>query len=333
MSKAPLLSVVIPVYNEEEVLPHMYARLTEVLEKLDESYEILLVNDGSRDRSLEIMVELRERDPRVTLVNLARNFGHQLAVTAGLDHARGQAVVIIDADLQDPPEVIPAMLERWREGYDVVYGQRVARAGESLFKKLTAAAFYRFLRRMTSVDIPVDTGDFRLLSRRVVDAMSRLGEHHRFLRGMIAWLGFRQVALQYERAPRFAGETKYPLRKMLRFAADATVSFSFLPLRAATALGFLVAAACLIYAGYAVWARLFAGVTVSGWTSLMVAVLFLGAVQLLSLGVIGEYLGRVYEEVKGRPLYVTDFVAQGTDGRAPAAPGAPPPGGKPPAAR
>ena len=316
MSEAPLLSVVIPVYNEQAVLPEMYRRLTEVLEGMEESYEILLVNDGSRDRSLEIMIRLRKRDPRVSLVNLARNFGHQLAVTAGLDHARGQAVVIIDADLQDPPEVIPQMVALWREGYDVVYGQRQARAGESLFKKVSAAAFYRFLRRMTSVDIPVDTGDFRLISRRVVDAMGRLGEHHRFLRGMIAWLGFRQVALKYERAPRFAGQTKYPLRKMLRFAADATVSFSFLPLRAATALGFVVAAACLVYAGYAVWARLFAGVTVSGWTSLMVAVLFLGAVQLLSLGIIGEYLGRVYEEVKGRPLYVTDFVAQGPDDRA-----------------
>lgn len=311
MNSSVTVSVVVPVYNEEAVLEHLYQRLSDVLGKVEGSYEILLVNDGSRDASLEIMRKLRTADSRVSLINLARNFGHQLAVTAGIDHARGEAVVIIDADLQDPPELIPEMLRLWREGSDVVYGQRTSRAGESVFKKTSATAFYRVLRWMTSVEIPVDTGDFRLISRRVAETMKRLPEHHRFLRGMISWIGFKQTPLRYERAPRFAGETKYPLRKMIRFALDATVSFSFLPLRMATLLGFVVSGLSFLYAAYAIWARLWAGITVSGWTSLMVAVLFLGGVQLSCLGIIGEYLGRVYEEVKARPLYVADSIEQG----------------------
>lgn len=305
-SPRPTLSVVVPVFNEEEVLPALGERLGRALDATGESWEIVLVDDGSSDASRRLMEKLHEADPRIGYVALARNFGHQLAASAGMAHARGEAVVLIDADLQDPPEVIPEMLSLWREGYDVVYGQRASRAGETAFKRATAALFYRGLRALTAVEIPVDTGDFRLMSRRVVDAMNALPEHHRFIRGLVAWVGFRQKALLYERAPRAAGETKYPFRKMLRFAADATVSFSFMPLRLATALGLVVSFSSFAYALYAVWARLFTGSTVSGWTSLMVAVLFIGGVQLLCIGAIGEYLGRVYEEVKGRPLYVVE---------------------------
>ncbi len=307
-AERPELSVVVPAYNEEEVLRPLYERLRSVLDGAGVSWEIVLVDDGSTDRTRQILEELHREDPRVRAVFLSRNFGHQLALTAGLDHARGRAVVAIDADLQDPPEVIPEMLARWREGLDVVYGQRVERRGESLFKRVTAAAFYRLLRRLTPVPIPVDTGDFRLMDRRVVDELRRLREHHRFVRGMVAWLGFRQGAVRYERAPRLAGETKYPLRKMLRFALDAAISFSFLPLRIATLLGLLTAALCLGYAAFAVVAKLTGAAELPGWASLMVAILFLGAVQLVSLGIVGEYVGRIYEEVKGRPLYVVDRV-------------------------
>jgi dolichol-phosphate mannosyltransferase len=317
MSEAPELTVVVPVFDEEDVLPALYERLSAALDATGAGWEILLVNDGSRDASLVIMKRLRARDPRVGFVNLARNFGHQLAVSAGMAHARGRAVVLIDADLQDPPELIGEMLRLWREGYDVVYGQRRERRGESLFKRASASLFYRALGALTAVDIPVDTGDFRLMSRRVVDAMNALPEHHRFIRGLVAWVGFRQIALPYDRAPRQAGETKYPLRKMLRFAADATVAFSFTPLRVATALGFVISLSCFVYAAYAVYAKLVEGSVVSGWTSLMVAVLFLGGVQLLCLGAIGEYLGRVYEEVKGRPLYLVERVEQGDPGDRP----------------
>lgn len=307
----PELSIVIPVYNEEESLPALAERLSAVFGGAALDYELVLVNDGSRDRSWSIMCALRERDPRITLVDLARNFGHQVAITAGMDCARGSAVAVMDADLQDPPEVVLAMLARIREGYDVAYGQRTVRQGETVFKRASAALFYRMLQRLTSVDIPLDTGDFRVLSRRAVEVLGAMREKHRFVRGMVAWLGFRQIAVPYDRAARHAGVTKYPLRKMLRFALDATISFSLVPLRLATWTGFLTALGCLGYAGYAVWAKLVGGVELPGWASLMVAVLFLGAVQLVCLGIIGEYLGRIYEEVKGRPLYVIAERRQG----------------------
>jgi len=269
-------------------------------------YEVLFVDDGSRDGSWERMEALAAADPRVVLVRLSRNFGHQIAITAGVDAARGEAVALIDADLQDPPEVLIDMIARWREGYDVVYGRRTRRRGETWFKRTSAAGFYRVIRRLTSVDIPADTGDFRLMSRRVVDVLKQFKERNRFVRGMVAWIGWRQTAVEYERAERQAGETKYPLRKMLRFAADAIVSFSFAPLRLATGLGLIVSALSFAYAVYAVLARLLGWGVVHGWASLMVAVLFVGGVQLVSLGIIGEYVGRVYDEVKRRPLYVAE---------------------------
>lgn len=307
----PTVSVVVPVFNEEAVLDALHRRVVSALERSGESFELVLVDDGSRDGSWEKMRALAARDARVALVRLSRNFGHQIAVTAGVDAARGDAVVLMDADLQDPPEVVPEMIARWREGYDVVYGRRTRREGETWFKRVTAAAFYRTLRRLTSIDIPADSGDFRLMSRRVVEALKQLRERNRFVRGLVAWVGWRQVAVEYERAPRLAGETKYPLRKMVRFAGDAIVSFSYAPLRLATTLGLVVSAASFSYAVYAVLARLFDWNVVQGWASLMVAVLFIGGVQLVSLGIIGEYVGRVYDEVKGRPLYLAEVQRAG----------------------
>lgn len=308
---SPVLSVVVPAYNEEDSLETLHRRVTEVLDRTGEPFELVLVDDGSRDRTWERMRELQARDPRVVLVRLSRNFGHQIAVTAGIDAARGQAVVLMDADLQDPPEVVPEMLARWREGNDVVYGRRTRRLGETWFKRATAAAFYRLIGRLTSVDIPADTGDFRLMSRRVVEVMKQLRERNRFVRGMVAWVGYRQTAVEYERAERLAGETKYPLRKMVRFAMDAIVSFSFAPLRLATGLGLVVSAFSFAYAVYAVLARVFAWDVVHGWASLIVAVLFLGGVQLVCLGIIGEYVGRIYDEAKRRPLYIADVERAG----------------------
>ncbi len=311
MATAIDCSLVIPVFDEAEILPILHERLTAVMARAGVSYEILLVNDGSRDGSWEIMTELASRDAHVCAVNLSRNHGHQLAITAGIDHARGEAVVVMDADLQDPPEVVLEMLERFRQGYDVVYGQRVRRHGETVFKRATAAMFYRIVRALTSVDLPVDTGDFRLMSRRAVNALRQLRERNRFVRGMVAWVGFRQTAVLYERAPRAAGETKYPLWKMVRFANDAIFSFSFAPLRIASAVGLIVSATSFMFAAFAVYAHLFTTRSLPGWTSLMVGVVFLGGVQLVCLGIIGEYLGRVYDEVKGRPLYLVQEVRRG----------------------
>jgi dolichol-phosphate mannosyltransferase len=309
---APItLSVVIPVFNEEESLQALHQRLGSALERAGVSYEIVLVDDGSRDRSWERMCMLADLDPRYSLVRLSRNFGHQIAITAGVDQARGDAVVIMDADLQDPPEVVLEMLARWRDGADVVYGRRRHREGETWFKLATATAFYRLIRQLTTVNVPADTGDFRLMSRRAVEALRRLGERNRFVRGMVAWVGFRQEELLYDRAARHAGETKYPLRKMLRFAGDAIFSFSFVPLRLATLFGLLVSGVSFGYAIYSVLAKIFDWDVVHGWASLMVAVLFLGGVQLVSLGILGEYLGRVYDEVKARPLYLAQEVRRG----------------------
>ena len=304
MTNHPILSVVVPVFNEEESLDELYRRVTESLGGSGESFELVLVDDGSRDGSLSRMQALAARDPRVVLVRLSRNFGHQIAVSAGVDAARGQAIVLMDADLQDPPEVVPQMLALWRKGFDVVYGRRTRRSGESWFKKATAAAFYRLIRKMTSIDIPADVGDFRLMSRRVVDVLKQFQERNRFVRGMVAWIGFRQTAIDYQRQVRASGETKYPLRKMVRFAADAIFSFSHVPLRIATGLGLVVSTLSFAYGVFAILGRFFGWGFVHGWASLMVAVTFLGGVQLVSLGIIGEYLGRVYDEVKQRPLYV-----------------------------
>jgi dolichol-phosphate mannosyltransferase len=302
-----MLSVIVPLYNEEAVIVEMHSRLIQALEKFDFDFEILLVNDGSRDRTMTLARDLCAHDDRVKLVSFSRNFGHQIAVTAGLDKASGQAVAVIDADLQDPPEVIGEMFEKWRSGYQVVYGVRQTRKGEMLFKRATAALFYRLLRKMTPVDVPVDTGDFRLMDRRVVDELARMRERNRFVRGMVSWIGFRQCEVSYVREERFAGETKYPLAKMLKFALDGIFSFSDLPLKVSSLFGFICAATSLSFMAYGfVIKYVHPEGLVPGWTSLFVAILFVGGVQLICLGILGEYLGRIYEEVKGRPLYVID---------------------------
>ncbi|MCA9979233.1 MAG: glycosyltransferase family 2 protein [Anaerolineales bacterium] len=302
----PTLSVIAPVFNEEEVLPELYRRVSEVLDGADISWEMVLVDDGSRDRSAEVISQLHEQDPRVKGISFSRNFGFQEAVTAGLDHAHGRAVVLTDADLQDPPEIILEMLEKWREGYDVVYGVRQTRAGETWFKKFTAKMFYRLIHRITSVKIPLDTGDFRLMDRRVVEALIHMRERNRFLRGMVPWVGFKQVGVLYNRDPRFAGESKFgTLRPMLRFALNAITSFSYVPLQLATYLGFFIALIALFSIVVVIFLRLFTpSEALLGQATTLVAVLFLGGVQLISLGIIGEYLGRIYDEVKGRPLYL-----------------------------
>jgi dolichol-phosphate mannosyltransferase len=299
----PLYSIVAPIYNEVETLPHFYERVIKVMEGLEEPFELVLVNDGSHDGSYQIMRGLHEKDPRVRVIDFSRNFGHQIAISAGLDFARGQAVVIIDSDLQDPPEVIPSMIARWKAGAEVVYAQRSSRKGETRFKLLTASLFYRLIVRITSVPIPPDTGDFRLLDRRVVDTLITMREHHRFMRGLSAWVGFRQEAVSYSRHERFAGTTKYPLRKMIRFSLDAITSFSHLPLQLATTLGFVLAIISLLGIVIAVILRIFTGAIV-GQASTLILVLFLGGIQLIFLGIIGEYLGRIYDEVRARPLYI-----------------------------
>jgi polyisoprenyl-phosphate glycosyltransferase len=315
-SDSILYSIVIPVYNEVEVLPSLYTRLTRVMEGLVEPYEIIFVNDGSNDGSLPLLRDLRARDERVKLLGLSRNFGHQLAITAGLDHSSGQAVVVLDADLQDPPEVIPQLIDQWRKGYDVVFAVREKRRGEGLFKRATAALFSRLLRRLTSTEIPVDAGDFRLMSRKAVDALKSVRERSRFVRGLSGWIGFQQTSVPYVRDVRYAGTTKYPLKKMVRFGFNGLLSFSSVPLQLASYLGFVVSSVSFIYIAYAVWLKLFTNDTILGWTSVMVAVLFLGGVQLLCLGIVGAYIGRIYEEVRQRPLYIVDEV-DGLDRRTP----------------
>jgi glycosyltransferase involved in cell wall biosynthesis len=299
----PVYSIVAPVYNEEETLPHFYERVVAVMEQLGEPFELVLVNDGSTDNSYHLMRTLHARDPRVRVIDFSRNFGHQIAISAGLDRARGRAVIIIDSDLQDPPEVIPELIARWKAGAEVVYAQRARRRGETWFKLLTASLFYRLIRFITSVEIPRDTGDFRLLDRRVVDALVAMREHHRFMRGLSAWVGFRQEAVPYERHERFAGTTKYPLRKMIRFSLDAITSFSHVPLQLATSLGFLLAGISLLSIVAAIIVRLVTGAIV-GQATTLILVLFLGGIQLIFLGIIGEYLARIYDEVRARPLYI-----------------------------
>ncbi|RME66011.1 MAG: glycosyltransferase [Caldilineae bacterium] len=306
MQERPTLSIVVPIYNEEAVIPELYRRITQVMDDLGVTWELVCVNDGSRDRSREMLIDLHRADPRVKLVDFSRNFGQMLAITAGLDYARGDAVVIIDADLQDPPELIGEMLEKWREGYQVVYAVRKERAGESAFKLWTASLFYRLLQRITDVDIPLDTGEFRLMDRRVVLALRQIREHHRFNRGLSSWVGFKQIGVEYQRAERFAGETKYPLHRMLRLTIDAITSFSYLPLRLGTYFGFFLAFLSLVGILLTIALRLSGNNAFYGQASTLVAVLFLGGIQLIFLGILGEYLGRIYDEVKNRPLYIVD---------------------------
>ncbi len=299
----PVYSVVAPVYNEQETLPHFHARVTEVMEGLGEPFELVLVNDGSRDDSYQVMRELVDKDPRVRVINFSRNFGHQMAVSAGLDHARGEAVVIIDSDLQDPPEVILEMAAKWRDGAEVVYAQRRKRPGETRFKLFTASVFYRLISRITTMDLPRDTGDFRLLDRKVVDTLITMREHNRFMRGLSVWVGFRQEAVLYDRKERFAGTTSYPLLKMIRLSVDAITGFSYAPLQLATTIGFILAAISLVGVAIAVPVRIFGG-GIQGQGTTLIVVLLLGGIQLIFLGIIGEYLGRIYDEVRDRPLYI-----------------------------
>jgi len=301
------LSVVVPLYNEEESIDAMYERLTAALKKYVDCYEIVMVNDGSSDQTLPKALEICKRDRQVKLINLSRNFGHQIAITAGMDRTCGKCVVVIDADLQDPPEVIAEMLARWRDGYQVVYGVRTERKGETWFKQVSAKLVYRLLRRMTSVSIPLDTGDFRLIDRRVLNELQGMREQARFVRGMVSWVGFKQGEVQFVREPRFAGESKYPFRKMLKFAVDGALSFSQLPLKMASAFGFLSAIVSFLFMIWGVLEKsLYPETVVPGWASTFSAILFIGGVQLICLGILGEYVGRIYEEVKRRPLYVVE---------------------------
>ena len=304
MEASPTISIIAPVYNEAETLPALYSRIKEVLDRTGDTWELVLIDDGSTDNSAEIMREYARSDNRVRPVIFARNFGHQLAVTAGLDYSRGQAVIIIDADLQDPPEVILDMVEKWRQGNEVVYGVRTDREGETWFKLMTAKIFYRLIYRITDVDIPLDTGDFRLMDRKVVDVIKQMRERHRFLRGMSSWVGFRQTGVEYRRAARFAGATKYPFRKMLKFASDAITGFSYLPLQFATYMGFISAGLSILAIPVVIYLRASGSQAFIGQATTLLAVLFLGGVQLISLGILGEYLGRLYDQSKERPLYI-----------------------------
>jgi glycosyltransferase involved in cell wall biosynthesis len=321
--RAATLSIVIPLYNEAGNVEELLRRVDAVVRDLPEpplDYEVICVDDGSRDATREKLVAAARIDPHLRVLSLSRNFGHQIAATAGLDAARGDAVVLMDGDLQDPPELIAQFLERYRAGYDVVYATRRRRSGESRFKILTAAAFYRVVRRLTNVSIPVDTGDFRLMSRRVVDALYQTRERHRFIRGLVSWVGFNQTGVEYDRDARFSGETKYPFSKMLKFAIDGITAFSEIPLRFASYLGFITSTFAFIYAVIVLVLK-FTGYNEPGYTSTILTVLFLGGVQLIGIGILGEYVGRIYDEIKARPLYlVAENVGAGLGGAADSAP-------------
>lgn len=300
----PVFSVVVPIWNEEAVIPELYRRVIETMDSTGTSWELICINDGSHDRSLQMLIELRAQDERVKVIDFSKNFGHQIAITAGADYAEGDAVIVMDADLQDPPDVVLRMIEQWRAGYEVVYAVRAKREGETWFKLLTAKLFYRLMQRISDVNIPLDAGDFRLMDRRVVLAMRQLREKYRFMRGLSSWVGFKQIGVEYERAERYAGETKYPLRKMLRLALNAITSFSYLPLQLATYFGFALAFVSLVGIVLTIFLRLSGSSAFAGQATTLVSVLFLGGIQLIFLGIIGEYLGRIYDEVKARPLYI-----------------------------
>ena len=304
MPEKPIYSIIAPIWNELENLPELHKRVAEVMDSTGEPWELVLIDDGSTDGSTDLLRELRKQDERIRVVIFARNHGHQIAVTAGMDYSRGDAVIVIDADLQDPPEVILELIEKWKEGYEVVFAQRASREGESFFKLFTAKAFYRIINKLTDIEIPLDTGDFRLLDRKVVDVMNSMREHHRFLRGMSSWVGFKQTGVQYHRAARFAGETHYPLKKMLKLASTAITGFSTVPLQLAMYLGFISAGLSFLAIPVVFIARLFTASAYLGQATTLIVVLFLGGIQLISLGILGEYIGRLYDEVRGRPLYV-----------------------------
>lgn len=299
-------SIVIPVFNEEKVIEFCWTRVNAVMKRLNEPYEIIFVNDGSHDKSLEILSQLALKDNNIHIISFSRNFGHQSAISAGMDFANGDAIVVIDADLQDPPEVIPFMVEKWEEGYQVVYGKRKKRAGETIFKKLTAKVFYRILRFLTDVEIPLDTGDFRLIDKKVQNALKELPEKNRYIRGLISWLGFRQTSIEFDRNKRIAGETKYPFHKMLKFAIDGITSFSAKPLKLATISGLLISSFGFGFLIYVFYLKIFTNETIQGWSSLIAVNLFFFGFILIILGILGEYIGRIYSESQNRPLYIVD---------------------------
>ncbi len=302
----PKYSIIAPIYNESGCIDELHRRISEVMKSTRESWELVLVDDGSIDGSTEMIRELAKKDSHVRPVIFSRNFGHQIAVTAGLDYSRGDAAVIIDADLQDPPEVINDLIAKWKEGYQVVYAVRSEREGETWFKRTSASVFYRLIYRITDIKIPLDTGDFRLIDRKVIEVMKKMGERHRFLRGMAAWVGFKQIGVNYKRAARYAGETKYPFKKMIKLALNAITSFSYFPLQLAMYLGFFAAGVSILAIPVVMIMRFTGNSAFFGQATTLVAVLFLGGVQLICLGILGEYIGRIYDEVKGRPLYIVN---------------------------
>jgi len=302
--------VVIPVYNEQEVIIEAYTRITDVMTDMKESYELVFINDGSKDSTAQIIAELCSKDSAVRLINFSRNFGHMSAISAGMEKARGEAIFIIDADMQDPPEIFPQMAAKWREGYHVIYGKRIKRKGESFFKRISASMFYKFIRYMTPVDLPPDTGEFRLIDRKVCDAVNNLPEKHRYIRGLVSWVGFKQIPVEYVREERFAGVTKYPLRKMISFAMDAITSFSYKPLKLATIIGFSISIFSFLYILYVVYQRFFTDQTVTGWASTMAIILFTQGIVLMILGLMGEYIGRIYAELKNRPNYIIQEIIE-----------------------
>ena len=304
MSATEELSIVIPIFNEESNILNLYDRLKKVLESITPNYELIFVNDGSKDKSITLIKELAQKDSTVKFIDFSRNFGHQIAVTAGLDRAEGKAVVIIDADLQDPPELIADMYLKMKEGYEVVYAKRRKRNGETLMKKVTAKLFYRILGNLTSISIPVDTGDFRIMDRKVVDILKQMPEQHKFLRGQISWIGFNQTYVEYDREERFGGQTGYTYKKMFNFALDGITSFSNAPLKFATLSGFIVSGIAFVIMLYALYSRFIIKDYVPGWTSMMLSIMFIGGIQLISIGIIGEYISRISVNIRNRPLYI-----------------------------
>lgn len=300
------LSVIVPVFNEQEIILQLYSRLNAAVESITPNHELIFVNDGSKDATLFRLIELTEKDKRVKFINFSRNFGHQIAVTAGLDYCKGKAVVIIDGDLQDPPELIPELYKKHKEGNEVVYAKRIKRKGETVFKRLTARLFYRILKRITSVDIPMDVGDYRLIDRKIVDYLKQMPEQNKFLRGQIAWLGFRQTFVEFERDSRTTGKTGYPLSKMIKFALDGITGFSNTPLRMVTNLGLFISFVAFMVILYALYSHYFLHQTITGWTSLIISSMFIGGIQLLSVGIIGEYISRINSNVRNRPLYIVE---------------------------